>query len=77
MSLDSELRKALIPVLDLEDDEMLGDVLVLFTTNTPDREEFSHRASDRLTFWKALGMAEYAKMTIIEGIEYIQGGEDT
>ena len=56
-SLDEQLRNAVAPVLDLEDDEMLADIIVIFTRQTPDGECFSYRASDYLTIWKAKGLA--------------------
>ncbi len=56
-NLDEQLRSAITPALNLDDNEMLADIIVIYTWQTADGEDFSYRASDHLTIWKAKGMA--------------------
>ncbi len=74
--LDTRLRGALIPVLDLEAEEMLDDVIVIYTVVYPDGDGLRYVSSKGITPWTARGMVSCFKEMLPEQNDYEDEDED-
>lgn len=66
--LDAKIREAVEPILELDEEEMVVDVFIVYTTVGPDEENLYYMATSKLPHWKALGMLAGAK-SIIEFVD--------
>ena len=71
-SLDTRVRDAVVPILDLEDDEMMVDALVIYTVISSEGETLHYIATAGLSFWKTKGML----ICMGEMIGYYQPDDD-
>ena len=75
--LDTRLRDALLPVLDLEDDEMLDNAIVIYTVVYPNGDGLRYINSSKMPPWVAKGMITcYLEMLPSSEVSGDEGDDD-
>ncbi len=75
-SLDTRLRDALIPVLELEDEEMLDGVIVIYTVVYPDGSGLRYINSSGMPPWTSRGMTACYLEMLPDHYDLLQDDDD-